>query len=137
MNVLKKLIPILSLVAALFLVPTGIAQSDKVSELMKKKLQHSQKVLEGIAVKDFKLIERNAEDLMQISKLAEWRVLKTPQYEVHSNDFRRTTEALIENAKKRNLDAAALNYVDMTLTCVRCHSYVREIRMTGLDGPEQ
>ena len=41
--------------------------------------------------------------------------------------------ALVENARKKNLDAAALNYVDMTLTCVKCHNHVREIRMARFD----
>jgi hypothetical protein len=105
----------------------------KVSDLMRKKLEHSQKVLEGIAVNDFKLIAKHADELIDLSKQVEWRVLKTPQYEVHSNEFRRSAETLIKNAKDKNLDAAALTYVEMTLTCVRCHKYVREERMTRLD----
>lgn len=104
-----------------------------VGDLMKKKLQYAQKVLEGVAVKDFDLIAKNAEELILISKEAEWKVFKTPRYEIYSNDFRRNAEALIKNAKDQNLDAAALSYVDLTLTCVKCHKYVREERMTRLD----
>ena len=103
-----------------------------VSDLMKKKLQHAQKVLEGVAVKDFDLITKNAEELILISNEAEWKVLKTPRYEIYSSDFRRNAEALIKNAKDENLDAAALSYVDLTLTCVKCHRHVREERMTRL-----
>src|SRR5262245_40032262 len=103
-----------------------------VSDLMKKKLKHAQKVLEGVAVKDFDLITKNAEELILISNEAEWKVLKTPRYEIYSSDFRRNAEALIKNAKDENLDAAALSYVDLTLTCVKCHKYVREERMTRL-----
>ena len=103
-----------------------------VSDLMKKKLKHAQKVLEGVAVKDFDLITKNAEELILISNEAEWKVLKTPRYEIYSNDFRRNAEALIKNAKDQNLDAAALSYVDLTLTCVKCHKHVREERMTRL-----
>jgi hypothetical protein len=111
-------------------------KGNKVQELMKKKLQHSQKVLEGIALNDFGLISRNAEELIQISKETEWRVLKSPQYEVHSNEFRRGAEALIQAAKDKNLDGAALAYVGLTLTCVRCHKHVREGRQTRLDRQE-
>ena len=51
----------------------------RVGELMEKKLEHAQKVLKGVAIKDFKLIRTNAEDLIDISKQVEWRVLKTSQ----------------------------------------------------------
>jgi hypothetical protein len=90
-------------------------------------------VLEGVAVKDFDLIVNNAEELVQVSKTAEWKVHKTAQYERYSNDFRRSAETLIEQAKAKNLDGATLAYVDMTLTCVKCHKHVREERMTRLD----
>ena len=29
----------------------------------------------------------------------------------------------------KNLDGAALSYVDMTLMCVKCHQHVRETKM--------
>jgi hypothetical protein len=105
----------------------------KVRDLMHKKLENSQKILEGIAINDFKLIAKHAEELIDLSKQVEWKVLKTPQYEIHSNQFRRSAETLIKDAKDKNLDAAALTYMEMTLTCVRCHKYVREERMTRLE----
>jgi hypothetical protein len=105
----------------------------KVSELMKKKLQHSQKVLEGVVTNDFKLISKHAEELIDISKQAEWRAIKSKRYELHSDEFRRDADKLIKNAKEKNTDAAALTYVEMTLTCVRCHKYVREEGMARLD----
>jgi hypothetical protein len=102
---------------------------------MKRKLQHSQKVLEGVALQDFKLIARHADELIQLSKLAEWPAVKIPLYEVYCNDFRRIAGALGENARKKNLDAAALRYIDLTFTCVKCHKHVREIRMASVDKP--
>ena len=113
--------------------PAVQKEPTKTAELMRRKLDNSQKVLEGIAVNDFDKIAKHGEELIFISKQAEWRVLQTPQYELHSNEFRRVAESLIKNAKDKNVDAAALNYVDMTLTCVKCHKHVREIRMTRLD----
>jgi hypothetical protein len=107
----------------------GEEAPSKVARLMQRKLQRAQKVLEGVAVKDFDLITKNAQELIEISKEAQWRVLKTNAYEMYSKDFRRNAEALIANAKDQNLDAAALSYVDLTLTCVKCHKHVREERM--------
>src|SRR5205823_5696635 len=105
----------------------------KKNDLMRQKLEHSQKVLEGIAVGDFKMIQKHGEELLEISKKVGWKVLNTPAYEMHTNSFRRSAESLIENAKEKNLDAAALTYLDMTLTCVKCHKHVRDVRMTSLD----
>lgn len=110
-------------------------QPAKQSEFMRKKLEHSQKVLEGIAVGDFDKISKHAGELLILSKLAEWRVLTTPRYELHSNEFRRSAQGLIDEAKAKNLDGAALAYVELTLNCVKCHKHVREIRMTRLTLP--
>lgn len=101
-----------------------------VKEVMQRKLNHSQKVLEAIATNNFGSIAKNADELIILSREAEWKVFKTPRYEIYSDDFRRNAEALVKSAKEKNLDAAALVYVDLTLNCVKCHKYVREMRMT-------
>jgi hypothetical protein len=108
----------------------GQGDEKKPNTLMRRKLEQSQKVLEGVAVQDFKMIAEHAEELIELSKLAEWKVLKTPRYELHSNEFRRIAETLVESARKKNIDAATLAYVDLTLTCVKCHKHVREEQRT-------
>lgn len=102
-------------------------------EPMKKKLYHAQKELEGVAQGDFDRIADSVAKLIAVSKAAEWKVLKTPQRELYSNEFQRNAENLTQIARTRNLDGAALAYVELTLNCVKCHKYVREIRMTRLD----
>jgi hypothetical protein len=104
---------------------------EKLRALMHKKLENSQKVLEGITTQDFKMISSRAAELIEVSKEAGWKVVKTPRYEAYSNDFRAEAEDLMKAAKEKNVDAAALAYVDLTLTCVKCHKYVREERMTS------
>jgi hypothetical protein len=110
-------------------------KDDRIGELMHKKLTASQGVLEGIALNDFKKIAARADELLTISKQAEWKVLKTPKYELFSNEFQRAAEGLGQSARDKNTDAAALNYVELTLTCVKCHKHVRETRDTGAGGP--
>jgi hypothetical protein len=105
-------------------------KDEKLNELMQRKLAASQKVLEGIALNDFDRIGKQADELIAVSKQTEWRVLKTPQFELYSNDFRRVADNLVKNAQDKNLDGAALNYVELTLTCVKCHKHVRETRHT-------
>jgi hypothetical protein len=122
------------LAAAAFLLATVTTlnghgnEPSKLSDLMKKKLENAQKVLEGVVIGDFDKIAKHAEELMVISKEVEWKVFKTPEYEVRSNQYRRTVIDMIEKAKEKNLDGAALSYVDMTLSCVKCHKYVRDER---------
>jgi hypothetical protein len=132
---MRKMKVVLAAVALVLVIPflSGHGEEKKLADLMHKKLENSQKVLEGLALNDFKMIAKHAEELLELSKEAEWKVIKTPQYEIHSSDFRRTAETLVKNAKEKNLDAAALSYVELTLTCVKCHKHVREKRMTRAD----
>ncbi|MCS7045465.1 MAG: hypothetical protein NZO58_03820 [Gemmataceae bacterium] len=105
-------------------------------KLMVQKLDSSKTVLEGIALADFNKIIKHAEKLIQLSKTAEWFVYKTPRYELHSNEFRRAAESLIAKAQAKNLDGVTLAYFDLTMSCVRCHQYVREVRDARLPVPQ-
>ncbi len=104
------------------------------NQLMKKKLESAQKVLEGAALLDFRTIERYAEELIQISNQAEWRVVPTPEYSRYSEDFRRNCDALKVAAKKKNGDAVAMAYVKMSMNCFDCHKYIREVKITKIDA---
>jgi len=91
-----------------------------------------------LALKDFKKISKNADELLFLSKEEEWKVLSTPGYERYSNEFRRNAQAIIKNAEEEDLDACARSYTDMNLTCVNCHKHVREVRMGQLPrGPNR
>jgi hypothetical protein len=127
---MKRLICVLAVLGlfAAASVLTGWAK-DKKESLMKKKLAQSQKVLEGIAMEDYKKIAAGAEQLIAISKAAQWKAVKSARYEVYSNEFRRQADKLIDKAKAKDLDGATLAYVEMTLTCVKCHKHVREVQM--------
>jgi cytochrome c556 len=131
-------IPLILIALALLLGSTTIhghaADSKKeVEALMKKKLTESQKLLAGIAMGDFDSVAKHAEALLEVSKKAEWKVLATPLYVIYSNQFQNNVEEMIKSAKKRNIDSTALSYVEVTLTCVKCHKHVREKRMARLD----
>ena len=123
---------LLLLLAAIPLVSGHGAEPNKVSKIMQQKLKHSQTVLEGLALKDFKKIRKSADELLFLTKEEEWKVLRTVDYENCSNEFRRNVQGLMKNAKDENLDACALSYVELTLTCVKCHKHVREVRMGRL-----
>lgn len=106
----------------------GAGSPNQVGGFMRAKLHHSQRLLEGITLEDYELIAKHAQDLSLLSQEANWRVLQTPEYLQHSVEFRRTADALTEAARKKNLDGAALGYVDLTMKCINCHKYVRDVR---------
>jgi cytochrome c556 len=96
--------------------------------IMKEKLKTSQKLLEGIALADYNKVIASSEELIQLTKTEEWMVYKTPKYELFSNEFRRAAENVIGKAKLKNIDGVTLAYFELTVSCVRCHTYIREIR---------
>jgi hypothetical protein len=102
------------------------------SEIMKLKLDYAQSLLTGIATENYDLIYLNAESLSKLSRDSAWRARQTPQYELFSAEFRRHLDAISKAAKDRNLDAASLAYVQMTLSCVQCHKYMRGTKTAGL-----
>ncbi|MFN9367930.1 MAG: hypothetical protein ACK6CT_04050 [Planctomycetia bacterium] len=103
-------------------------EPDKVGVFMRAKLGHSQKVLEGLTVEDYDLIEKGAHDLALASQASSWQVLQTEDYARQSDDFRRSCNALRAAAKARNLDGAALAWMEVTMKCIQCHKYVRDTR---------
>jgi len=106
-----------------------------VKAFMRAKLTHMQKALEGITTEDYDLITESASKMRLLSLDAQWRVFPTEEYQQHSREFRRVASTVIEAAKKKNLDAAALGYVDLTMKCVSCHSYMRKVRLTKFELP--
>ena len=122
--------------SSLFLAAAGLwaaaaepQEPNDVGEFMRLKLDHAKDVLEGLALEDYDLIAKNAQDMSLLSLAASWQVLQTPEYLQQSNEFRRTADALTKAAQDENLDGAALAYVELTMKCVNCHKYVRGVRM--------
>jgi cytochrome c556 len=101
---------------------------DALSAFMKAKLQHSEKTLEGLAKEDYELIVKHSQAISLLCEDELWTVLKTPEYHERSKEFQRSVNAITDAARKKNLEAATLAYVDATLKCVSCHKYVRKSR---------
>src|SRR5438105_4115586 len=102
-------------------------------EFMREKLEHSQKVLEGIAVEDYRLIFVHSQKLSAMSQNAEWKMFQNPEYLELSDSFRRYADTLTQAAKERNLDQATVAYLGTTMSCVECQKFVRSRRMARID----
>ena len=110
-------------------------QGGAIRSIMKVKLKHAQKVLEGLALEDYKQIQQSAKTLEVLSRAAEWKVHKSAEYLKFSGEFRQIAVNMQKHAKEKNLDGATLDYLQMTMTCVACHKHVRDIVIAQGDVP--
>ncbi|MGZ4974436.1 MAG: hypothetical protein ACXWDN_16880 [Limisphaerales bacterium] len=102
-----------------------------VKEAMRQKVAYSQQVLVGITMEDYGLIANNAEKLMELSNKTNWYSRQVPEYDLFLNEFRRNAQELMKAGQQKNLEAASLAYVQMTLSCVSCHKFIRKSSGTG------
>lgn len=104
------------------------AQSKR-SDFMKLKLDYAKGVLEGLTLENLELVAKNARLLKEMSAAAQWEVATVPgmEYNEYTADFQRVATDLGKQAREGNLDAATIEYVRLTLSCVRCHKYVRSV----------
>jgi len=122
----------LTLIGLAILVKPGLAaeptaaQPDDVAVFMQAKLNHANDVLAGLALADFDRIRRGSQKLALASQASSWQVLQSEEYARQSVAFRRACERLEQAAREKNLDAAALTWMEVTMKCVHCHRYLRD-----------
>jgi hypothetical protein len=116
-----------------FWVGWGATQEKKVGQdqlggFMQLKLDHAKGILEGLSNEDFNAISQNAQGLATLSLESSWNAYTTPEYLALSTDFRRAVRMMTEAANEKNLDRAALAYVNTTVQCIECHRYMRHAK---------
>lgn len=94
--------------------------------LMQQKLKHAQDLLSSLSIGDYDRMITHSRELQRISLEARWSQPHSPAYADYGEDFRSALERIATAAEKQNIDGAALNYVQVVLTCVQCHKVVRE-----------
>ncbi|MCA9102221.1 MAG: hypothetical protein R3C10_08760 [Pirellulales bacterium] len=109
-------------------------QRDRLSTFMQVKLKMSQEVLAGLAMEDYDKIAKNSRDISLLTQAESWQVLQTPEYNQQSLEFRRAVDKITAAAREKDLDAATLAYLDMTLKCVNCHKYLRGVKFAAAPG---
>lgn len=103
----------------------------ELSTFMRKKLDASSEILEGLTTEDAKLIAKGAKALIEMSGAEKWHVQTDVMYRQFSGDFQRSAKSLLDAAEKGNYDAAALKWIDTTMKCMECHKFVRGTRLAG------
>ncbi len=129
------------LTAALLLVAPAIRIHSEptvsTKDVMKFKLHHAQRVLEGIATENYDVIAENAKQLKLLSQQADWQIRQTPEYQRFTADFARNAESLLKAASNKNVDTATIAYFQMTVSCTTCHRYLRGEKGVGQKQNEQ
>jgi hypothetical protein len=127
---MKRFVPLLFapvvLAALVWMNSAGQAQPE-LQNVMKAKLQHVHRVVDGLALEDFDRIQRAAQALGTLSRADAWNLHKTPEYVKFSKDFQDLADTLAADAKAKRLEACTLDYVQMTMLCVKCHTHTRKI----------
>ena len=116
---------------------TAKAPKQELSDFMHLKLVASNKILEGLVTEDTDLVREGAEVLTQMSTAEKWQVSKNVMYLQFSNEFQRNAEKLADAAKEKNLDRAALRWMDTTMSCIECHRFVRNELVVQAAGEQK
>lgn len=96
-----------------------------VSFWMTKKLDYSQNILAGIATADFDKIVENAEAMRKLSSVEGFIRGRTPGYRTQLHIFEESADEIIRQAKRDNVEGAALAFTQLTVSCVNCHKQLR------------
>lgn len=117
-------------VVAVFSTSTPAVGKDQLSlsDFMRKKLDASSRILEGITTEDAEMVKGGADTLLEMSKAEVWNVLTDEDYREFNRDFRSSVQKLKTAAEKGNFDNATLQWIDSVKGCVECHKYVRSVR---------
>ena len=121
----------LGLAALLILVAAGApsAQTARTKQVMRAKLDHSQRTLEAVVTANWPLLERESREMASLVRDPGWSALVIPGYMRYSEAFLRAIDDLSEAARLRDLESASLGLVSLTTSCVNCHRYLARARI--------
>lgn len=98
---------------------------------MRRKLAATQKIVEGLATDNFKLIDAAADELLAIRESAQWTVSDDPFYSYYSRDFEARVRELKHAAASESPEKATFAYVHVAMSCTACHQRVRRVKRTA------
>ena len=119
-------------VATLFLAPLVTARDradshDEPSVWMRKKLDYSKEILEGLTWGDFELVARNAEAMNDLSKFESFARGKSSRYRAQLRLFQDANREIIRQANRDNIEGVTLAFNQLTNSCVNCHKQLRAL----------
>jgi len=106
----------------------GDGKTDEASVWMTKKLELSKKILQGLTTGDFKMVEKNAGAMIAVNYLEEWDRSSMPAYRKQLKAFAGANKELVKQAKKKDVTAATKAYTQLVMSCVECHTVIRDAK---------
>lgn len=106
------------------------AQSPTLQQAMRQKLANAQGLLEAVVKADYPAVARFTESLARISEteVASWQTVRDRDYVAQASLFLLSVKGLREAAAEEDAYAVALEYTTLVSSCVRCHTYVRNLQ---------
>ncbi|QDU26209.1 hypothetical protein ETAA8_12840 [Anatilimnocola aggregata] len=105
---------------------TEMHQGEPVSFWMKKKLDFSRHILEGIASGDCDKIAQSAQTMRSLGKIEAFMRGRNPGYRGQLQAFDMSLDEIIRQANKDNIEGVTLGFNQLTVSCVQCHKQMRE-----------
>ncbi len=126
----------LTVIVVLSAVTPSSGQLPPLDELMQQKLDHTQRLLEAVVLRQHITVERYARELLLLSDATTWTSLRSDEYVRYAFDFQDTAQELAESARLGDDDGVALAFSELVLGCGDCHAYVgREDYQPGVRRP--
>ena len=118
-----------------------IARKDRnrdgaLDRFMRQKLAASSRILEGLMTEDFTVVAHSADRLLAMSKEERWRASNDMMYLQHSTQFRNAVANLHDKAEQKSIDGVSLAWVNVTMSCIKCHEWVRNVVVADLNAAQ-
>jgi hypothetical protein len=69
--------------------PSSLAQTARMKQVMRSKLDHSQRILEAVVTSNWQLLDRESREMALVVRDPAWSSLAMPEYVRHSEAFLR------------------------------------------------
>lgn len=116
--------------------PPANKAAENEAALMRAKLASTQKIVEGLMIRDFKLVRRGAQELEKICNATEWHAEEDQVYAHYRTELRQTAKKLAELSQGEDRDGAAYTYMHSITTCISCHDYCRDVLRIAHNPPD-
>lgn len=116
--------------------PPANKAAETEAALMRAKLASTQKIVEGLMIRDFKLVRSGAQELEKICNATEWHAEEDQVYAHYRTELRQTAKKLAELSQGEDRDGAAYTYMHSVTTCISCHDYCRDVLRIARNPPD-
>ena len=107
------------------LVPQDQEKEPPLRKFMRQKLDASNRILEGLVTDNMPLVESGSDVLLKMGREEKWRISNDMLYRRYSTEFTDAVNDMKEKAAANSIDGASLAWIKSTMTCLKCHEWVR------------